>query len=83
MTNEFAVSLILNEVKRAESKHPNWPEDMVYGMAIVTEESGEAMRAAVQYEMEDGHINEVKTELIHTAATCIRMLKNLNLPEGG
>lgn len=67
---------IIIEVNRAETKHPNWPSDQVYAAAIVGEESGELMRAAVQYQMEGGEKNEIKLEAIQTAATCIRLLKN-------
>lgn len=70
---------VLNEVNRAESKHPNWPKDNIYSMAIVGEEFGEAMREAVKIEMneDDADIANLKKELIHTMATCFRALKNL------
>lgn len=70
---------MLNEVNRAEEKHPNWPEDKIYGMAIVGEEYGEAMREAVKIGMNerDKSLPHLKKELIHTMATCFRMLKNL------
>jgi len=79
MTNESVVGLIINEVNRAEAKHPNWPNDTVYGMAIIGEEYGEATREAVKIEMneDDASLENLKSELVHTAATCIRMLKNL------
>lgn len=72
------VNKILDEVERAENKHPDWPTDMVYAAAIVSEESGELMRACVQHEMESefGCITEVETEAIQTAATCVRLLSN-------
>ena len=64
---------------KAESKHPFWPTDILHQIAIVNEESGEATRAALQYQYEKGELKEVQTELIQTAAMCIRMLKNLDL----
>lgn len=79
-TNEWEnITDILNEVNRAESKHPNWPNDTIYGMAIISEECGEAMREAVKIEMneDDADVFNLRKESIHTAATCIRMLKNL------
>jgi hypothetical protein len=36
------------EVKRAETLHPHWPPDPIHGAAIVSEESGEAIRAALR-----------------------------------
>lgn len=69
---------ILKEVARAEAKHPRWPKDIIHAGAIVAEESGELIRACVQLNYEGGELDEVKKEAIQTAATCIRLLKNLN-----
>lgn len=79
--NRFIVHDILTEVNRAEGKHPNWPKDHIYAIAIVGEEYGEAMREAVKLQMneEDKDISNFRKELIHTAATCIRTLKNLHI----
>jgi NTP pyrophosphatase (non-canonical NTP hydrolase) len=71
------INLIFAEVDRAQNKHPNWPEDMVYAAAIVAEENGELTRAAVQYQMEGGTLEAIKMEAIQTAATCIRLLLSL------
>lgn len=60
-----------------KKKHPNWPTDLVYAATIVAEENGELTRACLQYESENGIIDNVMLESIHTAATCIRLLKNL------
>jgi len=75
----YLVEHILNEVNRATEKHPNWPKDNIYGMAIIGEEFGEATREAVKIEMneKDKSYPNLKKELIHTAATCLRMLKRL------
>lgn len=71
------VNEILKEVERAETIHPYWPKDMIHSSAIVCEESGELIRAAVQFNYENGNLEEIKKEAIQTAATCIRLLKNL------
>lgn len=77
-TNEqLIIQGIIAEVDRATAKHPKWPKDKVYAATIVAEENGELTRACLQYEAEGGSIDEVKTEAIHTAATCIRLLLNL------
>ena len=68
---------IYKELKRAETKHPNWPTDPLYKASIVMEEAGEVIRAANQLVMENGHIEDLRTELIQTAAVAIRMLKTL------
>jgi len=75
MTNQQAVEMILAEVDRAEAKHPNWPADFIHGAAIVGEESGELIRAALQHKYEKGNPHDMIMEAIHTAATCIRFLR--------
>ncbi|WP_272149788.1 hypothetical protein [Tenacibaculum aiptasiae] len=77
MTESLAITKIKEELGKAETKHPNWPKDILHQIAIVNEESGEATRAALQFEYEGGKIEEVEKELIQTAAMCIRMLKNI------
>ncbi|WP_299122361.1 hypothetical protein [uncultured Tenacibaculum sp.] len=77
MTESLAIRKIKEELNKAEIMHPNWPKDILHQIAIVNEESGEATRAALQFEYEGGKIEEVEKELIQTAAMCIRMLKNI------
>jgi hypothetical protein len=71
---------ITQEVIRAESKHPIWPDDYIHQAAIVCEESGELIRAALN-DYYDGPTpnsrEEIRKEAIQTAAMCIRLLKNL------
>ncbi|UOE48012.1 hypothetical protein MTO98_26735 [Mucilaginibacter sp. SMC90] len=71
------VNEVIIEVNRAERKHPEWPEDKIHAAAIVGEESGELVRAALQHKYEGGGVEEIRREAIQTAATCIRLLKNL------
>lgn len=76
------------ELARAERLYPDWPAnpDPVYMVAIMAEEAGEAVRAANNLKW--GHRRgtpaeaeaKLKTELIQTAAMCLRMLKHI--PEG-
>jgi len=65
---------IMQEYIRACEIHPRWPDDIIHAVAIVAEESGEAVQAALQYTYEGGSIDDIEIELIHTAATCIRAL---------
>jgi hypothetical protein len=69
---------ILDELEKAEAKHPDWPCDILHQIAIVNEESGEATRAALQFFYKGGGLENVQAELIQTAAMCIRMLENIN-----
>jgi hypothetical protein len=80
-TDERAIQLIIAELEDARSKHPQWPQDVVHQAAIVSEESGELIRAALQFEYESTRVDEVDEaaanmdlEAIQTAAMCIRML---------
>lgn len=68
---------ILQELKSAEEKHPHFPDDIIHASAIVCEESGELIRAAIQARYENGNIDAVKKEAIQTAATCIRLLNTI------
>jgi NTP pyrophosphatase (non-canonical NTP hydrolase) len=65
------------ELKRAEKKHPNFPKDMYQQLAIVQEEAGEVTKAVLHYHYEGGRLQDVKDELIQTAAMCMRMLNAL------
>ena len=77
MKTNDAIIKIKEELTRAETKHPNWPKDVLHQIAIINEESGEATKAALHLVYERGTIEELKEELVQTAAMCIRMLKNL------
>jgi len=77
MKEDLAVRLMLDELSRAEKIHPGWPTDIVHAAAILSEESGEAVQAALNVYYHSGDINEFRKELIHTGAMVIRCLKNL------
>jgi len=63
------------ELKLAKMKHPDYPSDMFRQVAIMNEEAGEVTKAVLHYYYEDGSIDDVKKELKHTAAMCMRMLE--------
>ncbi len=65
------------ELNRAKKKHPNYPNDMFRQVAIMNEEAGEVTKAVLHYHYENGSIEDVKKELIQTAAMCMRMLEFL------
>lgn len=77
MKDQKIIIDILNELEKAENKHPDWPLDLIHQVSIMNEEAGEAIRAALQVVYENGKISELKKELIQTAAMCIRVLSHL------
>ena len=74
---QIALAQIAQEVTRATKKHFHWPHDTIHAAAIVNEESGELTRAALQYQYENGPLSAMRTEAIHTGATTVRFLINL------
>ena len=74
---EEKYTLIDAELTKAKQKHPDYPDDMFRQVAIINEESGEATKAVLCYHYENGSIEDIKKELIQTAAMCMRMLENL------
>lgn len=71
------MSEIFIELAMAEKKFPHWPESVVEQAAIICEESGELIRAALQLKYEGGNVEDCRKEAIQTAAMAIRFLKNL------
>ncbi len=74
MTEQEAVAQILCEVKRAREKFRWWPDDYITAAAIVGEESGELLKAALQERFEAQPRSAIHKEAVQTAAMCIRLL---------
>jgi len=69
---------ISEEVIRAESIHPDWPNDPIHAAAIMMEEAGEVVKAVNDAVEKGSDTDDCKMEAIHTAAMCIRFLKNFD-----
>jgi hypothetical protein len=73
--------LVLNKIEHeifaAEQKHPGWPTDIVHAVAIMMEEAGEAMQAALDVFYKDGDKELLKKELAQTGAMAMRCLLHL------
>lgn len=63
------------ELERARDLYPEWPEDIVHQAAIVAEEAGEVVRAALNHHYHGAPKVDIRDELIQTAAMCFRMLE--------
>lgn len=74
MTRDGAIQAILEELNRAQSKFPMWPVDPIHASAIVEEESGELMRAALQFSYEEGAAVCMTDEAIQVGAMALRFL---------
>ena len=76
----WAIDQVIEELRKAEEKHPSWPVDQVHAVSIMSEEVGKAVRAANDYEFFDhgqGQINELANKLARSGAMVVRCLENL------
>jgi len=72
-----SIDLIFSELRKAEEKHPGWPQDVVHAVAIMVEEAGEAMQAALDVHYRGRGIEDLRIELAQTGAMAIRALIHL------
>ncbi len=75
-----AVGLVLNELIAARRQWPNWPTDLVYAAAVVSEEAGELVKAANDAHYKGTDPELCKGEAEQTAVTAIRFLANFPVP---
>lgn len=73
---------IKNELRWACEKHPKFPNNEFEMMCIIQEELGEAIQALNDFKHhQQGTINDVNIELLHTIVTCLRTLMAINEKE--
>jgi NTP pyrophosphatase (non-canonical NTP hydrolase) len=65
------------ELERAESKFPVFPADPIHAAAILQEEAGELIRAALQFTYEGGSFDAMKNEAVQVGAMALRFLVNI------
>jgi hypothetical protein len=58
----------------AREKYPDWPVDIVHAAAVVAEESGELVQAALDWHYKGARIERTFEEAIHTIVTAVRFL---------
>lgn len=71
-----AIDEMVEELQRAEFKHPVWPENQLRQTAIVSGEAGEAMQASLHVAEGRGDTKKLREEIIQTGAMCLRWLIN-------
>jgi NTP pyrophosphatase (non-canonical NTP hydrolase) len=67
---------IQKELARAKAKFPWWPVDPIHAAAIVNEEAGELIQAALQFTYEEGTHSAMFDEAVQVAAMAIRFIEN-------
>lgn len=69
---------IIGEAIRATLIHPKWPTDALHAVSILTEESGELMKAAIEFHYNNGDIEAVREEAVQTGAMALRVLMHID-----
>ncbi|MEI6683450.1 MAG: hypothetical protein WCO44_12510 [Bacteroidota bacterium] len=68
--------LIYAEYDRACELHKEWPKDFIHAAAVVAEESGELIQAALQHNYEHKPFQNMRAEAVQTGASALRFLIN-------
>lgn len=76
MKMEHIQKEIEDELTRARGNFPLWRLDPIHGTAVVAEEAGEVVQAALDFYDGIAGAHVLKQELIHTATMAIRFLLN-------
>ncbi len=82
-TDEQIVRDIFAEIDQSILQHGDFPKDMIHAAAIVSEESGELIQAAIDYEfnpekrIDDEIAWSMYREAIQTAAMGIKFIQNM------
>jgi NTP pyrophosphatase (non-canonical NTP hydrolase) len=70
-------SAFQGELKHATDKHPDWPADVIHAAAILQEEAGELIQAALDYYYSHGSKWALIQEAEQCGAMAIRFLLNI------
>lgn len=74
MELDRVIDRIFEELRKAEEKHPGWPMDPVHAAAILAEEAGELVQAALDYTYQGGSEKQMELEAAQCGAMAIRFL---------
>lgn len=68
------VIAILHELDHAQAMHPECPKHNVIRAAIIGEETGELIKAALEHEFEKGRFYNMHKEAVQVGAMALRFL---------
>ena len=77
------IRAVLSEIERFGKLHGNMPDDLIHAAAIISEESGELIQAALKHNYEfqgvpqKQLIENMLTEAIQTGAMAIKFIEKL------
>lgn len=74
---DFAIDAIIDQLRKAEQKHPFWPTDPIHAAAILAEEAGELVQATIDFVYSGKDIQEAAFEAAQCGAMAIRFLMNV------
>jgi NTP pyrophosphatase (non-canonical NTP hydrolase) len=80
--NDIIIEMLYQHGK-AIKKHPDFPKDVIHMVSIMAEEAGETIQAANDAVYHNGSLEDVKKEIYHTMATCIRCLDGIDSLQKG
>jgi hypothetical protein len=78
MHEDMIMSEFKTELKSAKEKYPTFVTDIVHAVSIMSEESGESTQAALNLVYHGGNVNDLRKELIQTAAMCVRCIETID-----
>ncbi|MDR2055638.1 MAG: hypothetical protein LBQ10_07210 [Desulfovibrio sp.] len=71
-------SAFRSELRAAQEKHPDWPDDVIHAAAILQEEAGELIQAALDFYYGHGSKWALVQEAEQCGAMAIRFLLNID-----
>ncbi len=77
MTKEEAINILCMALNEADKKHSEWYSDIIHCAAVLNEEAGEAIKAALNYTYEDSSLDDFIYEVAQSGAMAIKILMNL------